>query len=66
LEIALASCLAKYHREVLMHLFNGFWHRRHPELQRTSGYPEDAARFLDSLQGDPLAASHAHLLVRSR
>mgnify|MGYP001258145269 CR=1 FL=1 len=46
--IALASCMAKYMRELLMILFNTWWLQRAP-IRATAGYPEDAARFLREL-----------------
>ena len=45
LPIALASMLAKYHRERAMAQFNTFWKSHVPDLQPTAGYPEDAKRF---------------------
>jgi ribonuclease HII len=46
---ALASCLAKYARELHMVLFNRWFCRRHPGLRPTAGYPEDAKRWLREL-----------------
>ncbi|MFW5829548.1 MAG: hypothetical protein ACOCXA_04735 [Planctomycetota bacterium] len=46
---ALASCLAKYVREVHMHLFNDYWCRRHRWLRPTAGYHTDARRWLHQL-----------------
>jgi ribonuclease HII len=43
---ALASCIAKYARELHMLLFNRYWARVLPNLKATAGYPEDARRFL--------------------
>ncbi len=65
-EIAAASVLAKYVRELMMHLFNRFWTRRKDGLKGTAGYPQDAERFLTALEGDGLLASHRAVLVRSR
>ena len=45
LPIALASMLAKYHREWAMTQFNAFWQSHVPDLLPTAGYPEDAKRF---------------------
>ena len=50
--VALASMLAKYLREVLMHEFNGFWTSRVPGLAPTAGYPGDSARFFEAIQGE--------------
>ena len=43
---ALASCLAKYARELHMLLFNRYWCACVPGLKATAGYPEDAKRWL--------------------
>jgi len=45
LPVALASMLAKYHRELAMRAFNAFWIRQIPGLKPTAGYPQDAKRF---------------------
>ncbi len=42
---ALASMLAKYMRERLMHSINHFWKQHVPDLKPTAGYPLDAKRF---------------------
>ncbi len=42
---ALASMLAKYIRERLMHRLNAFWAQHVSDLKPTAGYPTDAARF---------------------
>jgi ribonuclease HII len=65
-EIAAASVLAKYVRELMMHVFNRFWLARKHGLKSTAGYPQDAARFLAALEGDGLLSSHRAVLVRSR
>lgn len=49
LPVALASMVAKYLREVLMHQFNAFWLARVPGLKPTQGYPVDARRFRDQI-----------------
>jgi ribonuclease HII len=49
LPVALASMVAKYTREVLMHQFNHFWAKHVPGLRPTQGYPLDAKRFLDDI-----------------
>ncbi|MBN2447680.1 MAG: hypothetical protein JXO22_13180 [Phycisphaerae bacterium] len=46
LSVALASMLAKYLRELLMHRFNAWWRQTMPELRPTAGYYTDAQRFL--------------------
>jgi ribonuclease HII len=48
-QIALASILSKYTRELFMHLFNRFWGERVASLRPTAGYPVDAARFLEQI-----------------
>ena len=49
LPVALASMVAKYTREVLMHQFNHFWATQVPRLRPTQGYPLDAKRFRDDI-----------------
>ena len=49
LPVALASMVAKYTREVLMHQFNQFWANQVPGLKPTQGYPLDAKRFRDDI-----------------
>lgn len=46
---ALASCLAKYARELHMILHNRYWSARFPGLKPTAGYPEDAKRWLTAV-----------------
>ena len=48
--VALASMLAKYLREVLMSEFNRFWKSHIPDLKPTAGYPVDAARFINAIR----------------
>ncbi len=45
LPVALASMMAKYHRELAMRAFNAFWIKQVPGLMPTAGYPQDAKRF---------------------
>jgi ribonuclease HII len=54
---ALASCVAKYARELHMHLLNAWWSARHPGLTATAGYPQDAGRWLTAIGGDREAFS---------
>ena len=49
LPVALASMVAKYTREVLMHQFNHFWATQIPGLKPTQGYPLDAKRFREDI-----------------
>jgi ribonuclease HII len=46
---ALASCIAKYARELHMVLFNRHWCAAVAELAPTAGYPEDARRWLEAV-----------------
>jgi len=48
---ALASCLAKYVREVMVRRLNDWFAERRPELRRTAGYYTDGKRFLDEVRG---------------
>ncbi len=67
---ALASCIAKYVREVHMHLFNTWWCRHCPGLAPTAGYPQDAARWLADLPPQERLEHTPHLVrgtdVRAR
>jgi len=47
--VAVASCIAKYARELHMHLLNAHWSGRFGWLAPTAGYPEDAKRWLHQL-----------------
>ncbi len=64
---ALASCMAKYVRELLMTVLNEWFTARIPGLQPTAGYYVDGQRFLADiapwLRGQALPA---HRLVRVR
>ena len=48
--VALASMLAKYLREMLMHEFNRFWTAQVPGLKPTAGYPGDSRRFMKAIR----------------
>lgn len=48
--VALAACLAKYTREVIIHAFQAYFRRLYPSVRPTAGYPQDARRFLQELQ----------------
>ncbi len=50
---ALASCLAKYVREVMLRSMNEWFHQRRPDLEPTAGYYTDGHRFLDDVKGMP-------------
>lgn len=62
--IAAASCIAKYARELHMHLFNAHWSGRFRWLQPTAGYPEDAKRWLHQL-GEGTVGAWRDDLVRA-
>ena len=47
--IAAASCVAKYARELHMHLLNQWWKRELRWLKPTAGYPQDAKRWLHQI-----------------
>jgi ribonuclease HII len=46
---AVASCIAKYARELHMLLLNRYWSGKLPWLKPTAGYPQDAKRWLHQL-----------------
>lgn len=48
--VALAACIAKYTREVIVNAFQSHFSRLYPSVKPTAGYPQDARRFLDELQ----------------
>lgn len=50
---ALASCLAKYVREAMVHSLNAWFHARLPELAPTAGYYVDGHRFLAEVRRLP-------------
>lgn len=50
---ALASCLAKYVREVMVRRMNEWFAGRCPDLRPTAGYYTDGKRFLDDVRGLP-------------
>jgi ribonuclease HII len=64
---ALASCFAKYLRELMVEVINGWFCARVPGLRPTAGYYVDGHRFLGELE--PHLLTHAlprHRLVRVR
>ncbi len=65
--VALASCLAKYARELVMHGFNAFFRAHDPGLRPTAGYTTDGRRWLreagKAIEG---AGVDRALLVRQR
>jgi ribonuclease HII len=65
LEIALASVVAKYVRELFVARLNRHFAARRPSVRPTAGYPQDAKRWLEEL-GDALTESERAGLVRLR
>ena len=64
---ALASCTAKYVREVMLHLLNSWFCERVPGLRRTAGYYTDGRRFVDEIGALlELGEFPEQLLIRSR
>ncbi|MBK8098832.1 MAG: hypothetical protein IPK26_17095 [Planctomycetes bacterium] len=64
---ALASCFAKYMRELMVFVLNEWFCTRVPGLQRTAGYWVDGHRFLADVEGHvQQAALPRHRLVRVR
>jgi ribonuclease HII len=61
---AVASCIAKYLRELHMLLLNRFFCAEQPQLLPTAGYVQDARRWLVEL-GPSTLARHRNLLVRN-
>ncbi len=67
LPVALASCLAKYARELAMDGFNRHWSRLEPGLAPTAGYTEDGRRWLaDAERAIEREKTDRSVLVRSR
>jgi ribonuclease HII len=64
---ALASCFAKYVRELMVHVLNEWFCARVPGLKRTAGYYTDGHRFLCDVEPHlPTLAVRRELLVRVR
>jgi ribonuclease HII len=61
---ALASCIAKYLRELHMLLLNRYFCAGQPALQPTAGYVQDGRRWLRDI-GPSALARHRNLLVRN-
>ena len=65
--VALASCLAKYTRELVMEGFNAYFGARDPELAPTAGYTTDGRRWLADARGAIRSAGIPDdVLVRER
>ena len=66
-EVALASCYAKYARELEVHAFNRYFGRFQPGLAPTAGYRGDGRRWLEdaelALRESGIARAH---IVRTR
>jgi hypothetical protein len=63
LEIALASIVAKYVRELFVARLNRHFAPRRPQVRPTAGYPQDAKRWLDEF-GEALSRDERIALVR--
>ena len=65
--VALASMMSKYVRELFMILFNRYWAAHVKGARPTSGYPQDARRFLKLIE--PVVVErhiNPNVLIRSR
>ena len=62
---ALASCMAKYTRELLVECLNLWFAGRVPDLKPTAGYYVDGHRFLDDVKAqiDELALPRHRLVL---
>ncbi len=61
---AMASCVAKYARELHMMMLNRWWCGRFAGLKPTAGYTVDARRWLHQIGGGDLEAWDDHLVRR--
>lgn len=65
--VALASCIAKYSRELVMSAFNDFFADHQPGLRPTAGYRTDGTRWLaEAERAIRVAGVEPEILVRSR
>jgi hypothetical protein len=65
--VALASCIAKYTRELCMEAFNAFFSDLQPDLQPTAGYTTDGRRWVEEAAPALAAARLAErTLIRER
>jgi len=64
--VALASCMAKYTREVHMHMFNQYWCGKFPTLKPTDGYYRDGKRWVYSIRkkDSTVIPTYANDLIR--
>ena len=67
LPVALASCYAKYTRELFINKFNNYFIEKYPEIKPTKGYYGDAGRFIKNLKklGFPVD-KYQDILIRKR
>jgi ribonuclease HII len=63
---AMASCIAKYARELHMGLLNAYWGEQQPGLKATAGYPQDARRWIADLRSDALTTYGSSLIRRQQ
>ena len=67
MEVALASIMAKYTRELFMTCFNAHFSKRAPGLKPTAGYYVDGMRFVEDLdRARILKKGERERLIRSR
>ena len=65
--VALASCFAKYARELAMGAFNAYFAELQPGLRPTAGYTTDGRRWLDDARPAlERAALPRQVLIRER
>jgi len=65
--VALASCLAKYTRELVMDAWNAFFCELDPELRPTAGYYSDGTRWIrDAARALERSALERAVVVRER
>ena len=65
--VALASCIAKYTRELCMEAFNGYFSDLQPDLHPTAGYTQDGRRWVEEAAPALAAACLAdRTLIRER
>ncbi len=65
--VALASCAAKYARELAMRAFNAYFEELQPGLPPTAGYRQDGHRWLqDAREALAVACVPSELLQRTR
>ncbi len=65
--VALASCIAKYAREIAMSGFNRYFEAHQPNLKPTAGYTTDGRRWLAEAESALASTGVARgVLVRDR